>query len=64
MFRVMRRGSFEEKVIGKVVLNKWGSRAIRASSWGTPAAAGPVEVNTNETNCAAGELIAAEGASG
>ncbi len=61
---VMWCGSLEEKVVGKVVLNKWGSRAIGASSWGAPAAAGPVEVNTNEANCATGKLFAAEGASG
>jgi hypothetical protein len=57
----MWSGSLEEKVIGKVVLNKWGSRAIGASSWGAPAAAGPVEVDTDEADCAAGELFAAEG---
>lgn len=64
MFRVMWRGSLEEKVIGKVVLDKWGSRAIGASSWGTPAAAGPVEVDTDEADCAAGEVFAAKRASG
>ena len=60
----MWRGSLEEKVVGKVILDKWGSRAVGASSWGTPAAAGPVEVDTNEADCAAGELFAAKGAGG
>jgi len=60
----MWRGSLEEKVIGKVVLNKWRSRTIGASSWGAPAAAGPVEVDADEANCATGELFAAKGTSG
>jgi hypothetical protein len=53
-FRVIWGRSLEEKVIKKIVLNKWRSRAIGASSWGAPAAAGPVEVDVNEANCAAG----------
>ena len=41
-----------EKVIGNVVLNKWGLRAIGASSWGAlAAAAGPVEVDRDEVDC-------------
>ena len=60
----MWRGSLEEKVVGKVILDKWGSRAVGASSWGTPAAAGPVEVDANEADGAAGELIAAKRAGG
>ena len=60
----MWRGSLEEKVIGKVVLDKWGSWTIGASSRGAPAAAGPVEVDTDEADSAAGELFAAKRASG
>lgn len=44
-------GSFE-KVIGNVVLNKWGLRGIGASSWDAlVAAAGPVEVDRDEVDC-------------
>ncbi|KAF8266292.1 hypothetical protein EI94DRAFT_1851137 [Lactarius quietus] len=63
-FSVMWHRSLEEKVIGKVVLNKWGLRTIGASSWGALATAGPIEVNADEVNCATGELFTAKGASG
>src|SRR5260221_368569 len=47
--RESRRRSFEE-IIGKVILDEWGSRAIGTSSWRAPATAGAIKVNTNETN--------------
>ena len=55
---------FEEKIIRKVILDKWGLRTGRASSWSAGATVETiVEIESNEANSSTSELFAAEGAS-